>query len=71
MVCSQPTSSCYTNKCNKCPGTEKIIALLREQLEDRHISHVKCSMWTATDRATLLTQTLSIDEFLSELDSKF
>lgn len=70
MICSEPKSNCYVDKCDKCPGTDSIISLLRDQFDDACITHVKCSFWTATDRATLLTQTLSIEDFLLELDSK-
>lgn len=70
MICSEPKSDCYLDKCEKCPGTRSIISLLRKQLDDACITHVKCSLWVSTDRATLLTQSLSIEDFLLELDSK-
>ena len=70
MICHKPSSDCNVDKCTKCPGTLKIIQLLRQQLEDSCISHIKCSLWTATDRATLVTQLLSVDDFLSELDNR-
>ena len=53
MVYSNPTSDCYINKCNKCPGTEKIISVISKQLEDSCISDIKYSSWTDTDRTTL------------------
>lgn len=43
MVCSNPTSDYYINKCNKCPGTLKIISLIRKLLEDSSITDIKYS----------------------------
>lgn len=70
MVCNKPSSDCYVDKCDKCPGTAEIISLLRKQLDDSCISHVNCFLWTGTDRSTLVTQSLTVDDFLAELDFK-
>lgn len=60
MVCQKPTPDCYLDKCTKCPGTTEIIILLHKELEDSCISHVKCSIWTSTNKATLLTFLCSV-----------
>ena len=70
MVCSNPTSDCYISKCNKFPGTEKIISVISKQLEDSCISDIKYSSWTDTDRATLTEQTSSVEDYLLDLDNK-
>lgn len=70
LVCAEPRPDCYIDECDNCPGITELMMKLRDALDLAFISHVQCSFWSGTDRSTLLTQTLPIDDYLNELSSK-
>lgn len=67
IMCKEPSPDCYLDKCDQCPGTTEHSTKLSKLLDDSCISHVQCSSWTGTDRSTLLTQQVKVDEFINEL----
>ena len=66
IICKNFDPNCYLDKCLNCPGTTKFRKCLLELLDNSSISHVQCSLWSATDRSTLVTQTMKVDEFVNE-----
>jgi len=70
IICQDSSSDCYLDKCNKCPGSAKLIENLCKLLYDSLISHVQYSTWAGTDRSTLLTRVEKVDDFITELRSK-
>lgn len=67
IMCKEPNPDCSLDKCDQCPGTTEFSAKLSKLLDDLCISYVQCSLWTGTDRSTLLTQQLKVDEYINEL----
>lgn len=70
IVCKDATDECYLEKCNKCPGTEKLRQYLDEILVKACIEEIKYALWTDTDRSTLLTVVSSTDNYLDKLCEK-
>lgn len=67
IVCENSTADCYLDKCEKCPGTEKVSEHLLNLLEEKSISHVEFCIWSASDRSTLIKQRMNIEDFVNEL----
>lgn len=64
IMCKERNPDCL-DKCNQCPGTTELSTKLSKLLDDSCILHLQCFSWT--DRSTLLTQQLKVDEFINEL----
>lgn len=70
IICKEPTSSCYLDECKLCPGITALSTDLKRLLEAATVSDVEFSAWTATDRAALITRTISSNDFVDELCEK-
>jgi len=70
LMCDNPSLACYFNECPSCPGEQDFVDILRELLNEKLITSVFFSIWQTTDRATLRTEKLSVEDFLTELYSK-
>lgn len=55
---------CFLGNCNQCPGAEPLCAGLQAVTDGNEIDTVEIWQWTTTDRATLETKVLSVDEFI-------
>lgn len=57
------------NKCSECPGTETLLNTLKNEI-DEMLEEICFKQWVNTDRAELITQIKSTDEFLESLVEK-
>ena len=64
MQCDQPNIDCHFGNCNQCPGTELLHKSLQAAFNKHSIDTVEFKQWTSTDRATLETRVLQVDEFV-------
>lgn len=69
MICRNPRLLCYLGECGHCPDTDEISQNLMNLLEEACISNIEYSAWTGTDRSTLRTLNVEIDDFIEELCS--
>lgn len=67
LMCRNPTPDCHLGFCKKCPDTSELSDLLKNCLEQKYIEDILFSLWTTTDRSNLVTQKLSVDEYVEEL----
>lgn len=67
IVCERPGADCYLDVCDDCPGVSQFSKKLNDLLENSFITDIQCSVWTATDRSTLRTEIMKIDDFILEL----
>ncbi|KYN27429.1 hypothetical protein ALC57_03185 [Trachymyrmex cornetzi] len=70
VMCNNPSVKCHFNECSECPDEQNLVDILDKLLSDKLITSVLFSTWKTNDRATLCTQKLPADEFLTELCSK-
>jgi hypothetical protein len=64
IQCNPPRVQCFLGKCNECPGIENLQSRLEQHFDDHMTERIEFKQWTTTDRATLETKILSVDEFL-------
>lgn len=65
IQCNPPRIQCYLGRCEECPGVEKLQSRLEQHFDDKMTDRIEFKQWTTTDRATLETKVLSVDEFLA------
>lgn len=70
IVCERPRADCYLDACDDCPGVSQFSEKLYNLLENSFITDIQYSVWTATDRSTLQTEVMKIDDFILELCKK-
>ena len=85
IVCNRDSKECMVHRCPSCPGVDNLIGFLRrkfssnseenetdeESSEDEDDDEtVTFKQWTTTDRAELISQTVSIEEFITQLAEK-
>ena len=63
IVCDWETKQCIIQRCEKCPGTEPLKMFLFDALE-KDEDDVCFQQWQATDRTKLVSQTISIGDFV-------
>ena len=64
IVCSLENAECMLHRCNQCPGIEVLKSfLVQEFMDHEHEEDVVFKQWQSTDRTTLLSQSLPLDEF--------
>ena len=65
IQCNPPRIQCFLGGCEECPGVEKLQHRLEQHFDDNMTTdHVKFKQWTTTDRSTLETKIMTVDEFL-------
>ncbi|KAL5459789.1 hypothetical protein EMCRGX_G033165 [Ephydatia muelleri] len=64
MHCNPPNIDCHFGNCNQCTGTEPLHKSLQAAFDKHSIDTVEFKQWTSTDRATLETRVLQVDEFV-------
>lgn len=67
IMCSNPTSECYLDKCESCPSTDALKDFLQSVLVDHYIDRIKYQYWQQTDRSTLRTEISDAEYFTEEL----
>ena len=70
MICNPPLPKCYFGDCNLCPRIEPLRDHLVKILDENLIDSVSFKQWTAVDRSTLETLSMSSDEFVDLLCDK-
>ena len=69
-VCNVNVAQCMLQQCRKCPGVNGVSEFLRLELEGDNREYITFNQWTQTDRSTLETMSLSIDEYIDKLSNK-
>lgn len=64
IQCNPPRIKCFLGGCEECPGVEKLQHRLEQHFDDNMTDHVEFKQWTTTDRSTLETKIMTVDEFL-------
>ena len=70
MICNPPLPRCYLGECDCCPGVSKLNDQIVEVFDENLIDSITFKQWTTVDRSTLVTMTLSSDEFADTLCEK-
>lgn len=70
MVCKIPKNKCFLNECKKCNDSQNFQKELLELVEKNFVDGVEYSFWTGTDRCTLLTNKMQVDDFVQKLCQK-
>lgn len=64
MMCNPPNIKCFFGTCDRCPGTEPLHALLQAAADEHGIDTIEFKQWTTTDRATMETKVLPVEDFI-------
>ena len=64
IQCNPPRIQCYLGRCKECPGIESLQNRLEQHFDEYMTDRIEFKQWTTTDRATLETKVLSVDEFV-------
>jgi hypothetical protein len=69
LVCNVEDSDCMLRHCDKCPSNDALIEHLTEKLsEDYDLEEeIILSQWVNTDRAEMVKQLISVEDFISVL----
>lgn len=68
ITCKEPSTACYfNNACKDCPSVDEIKDHLKDRFEYENIESIQYQSWGGTDRATMKTETLSVEDFVDEL----
>lgn len=70
LMCKNPSVACHFNECSECPSEQVLSDIVEELLSKTLVIDVLFSTWQTTDRATLNTQKVTVEEFLTQLTSK-
>lgn len=70
LMCKNPSIACHFNECSECPSEQVLFDIVEELLSKSLVTAVLFSTWQTTDRATLNTQKLPVEEFLTHLTLK-
>ena len=64
LVCDVTKNECMVHRCENCPGTEALKSFLDEELKDMEPEEeFYFNQWQTTDRTTLITQTVSLEDY--------
>lgn len=69
-MCKNPSVACHFNECSECLSEQVLFDIVEKLLSKILIIDVLFSTWQITDRATLNTQKIPVEEFLTQLTSK-
>eukprot|EP00731_Ephydatia_muelleri_P000156 Em0001g156a len=64
MMCNPPKIKGFFGTCDRCPGTETLHTLLQAAADEHGIDTIEFKQWTTTDRATMETKVLSVEDFI-------
>ena len=68
-VCDVTNIDCMLQRCSECPGYEPLINFLNEKFEDKN-DEIIFKQWVSVDRTELVTQILSVSEYIQVLQKK-
>lgn len=64
LQCNPPQELCFFGKCDNCPKEEKLVHLLNNAFDRKGVDEIEFKEWVSTDRSTLQTQKLVVEEFI-------
>lgn len=64
MVCNTESKMCMIHRCPNCPGSAPVKDYLEEAFESVQEDEILFQQWQGTDRAMLVSQTATIEEFI-------
>jgi hypothetical protein len=65
-----PSVSCYKGDCEMYPGTENLITIVLQKLEDNNMDNITYTQWMVSVRSTLETTVQSCSDFLKSFAEK-
>ncbi|XP_017470011.1 PREDICTED: uncharacterized protein LOC108378244 [Rhagoletis zephyria] len=66
-MCPNVSTSCHLGECSNCPGTTFIKENLVKSFDREFVEEVKFESWLQSERCTLKTVILSVDDFVEEI----
>ena len=64
LVCDISNNECMVHRCENCPGTNALKIFLDDELKEMDLEEeFYFNQWQTTDRATLITQTVSLEDY--------
>ena len=63
VVCDTENNMCMVHRCPKCPGKEALLSFLKNEIEMEDEDEMYINQWQTTDRATMITQTVTFEEY--------
>lgn len=69
-MCRHKSKNCYLTDCEACPSHSLLRDHLSKHLKESGVNEITFSAWHSTDRATLKTSTLTVDDYLELLINK-
>lgn len=69
IICSTATDDCILQKCEKCPGTDDVLEMLRTRI-DADIEEVTIKQWQQVDRCSIETIKMPVDDFIETFCNK-
>lgn len=70
IICNSPTSKCYLQQCDLCPGCDNLIEKLNELFTENIVDKISYKQWITVDRTSLETIQSETYEFLEKLAEK-
>ena len=64
IVCQNPSTNCFLNKCEECPEPESISELLNNFLEGNLVEEMIYKKWKTTDRAEMIVVKVTVENFI-------
>ncbi len=71
IVCSNPSSNCYVNTCEKWPDISNLREMLKSCLQNESHRRNNLQKWTTTDRARMILVKCSSELFLKKLHHQY
>ena len=62
-MCNPPLPNCYLGECNACPGIANLKEELTTLLDESDVEQIVYKQWVSTDRSTLETFCVPVEEF--------
>ena len=63
IMCNPPLPNCYLGECNACPGIANFKEELTTLLDESDVEQIVYKQWVSTDRSTLETFCVPVEEF--------
>lgn len=72
VVCSVEDMNCMLHRCEDCPGKTAVVNHLMQLLTEKYddTDTITFKQWVHTDRTSLITQQMPLEEFISTLVEK-
>lgn len=70
IMCTPSNPDCHLKRCNNCGDKTKVKDIMQNLFDEKQIDSIEFKKWTTTDRSTMETLNLSIDDFIESFCSK-